>query len=69
MRPSPFRWRAHLAPILPDSFGEFKAENVLLGRSRVTIQASAGNGTVTGLPADLELRSDPRPPLAGDLFG
>lgn len=59
----------HLAPILPDSFGEFKAENVLLGRSRVTIQASAGHGTVTGLPTGLELRSDPRPPLAGDLFG
>jgi glycogen debranching enzyme len=59
----------HLAPILPDSFGEFKAENVLLGRSRITIQASAGNGTVSGLPAGLQLRSDPRPPLAGDLFG
>ena len=59
----------HLAPILPDSFGEFRAENVLLGRSRITIQASAGNGTVTGLPAGLQRRSDPRPPLAGDLFG
>ncbi len=59
----------HLAPILPDSFGTFKADNVLLGRSRITVQASGSSGTVTGLPAGLELRSDPRPPLTGDLFG
>ncbi|WP_091465237.1 amylo-alpha-1,6-glucosidase [Paenarthrobacter nitroguajacolicus] len=59
----------HLAPILPDSLGEFRADNVLLGRSRITIQASGSSGTVTGLPAGLELRSDPRPPLTGDLFG
>lgn len=59
----------HLAPILPDAYGSFRADNVLLGRSRITVQASGSSGTVTGLPAGLELRSDPRPPLAGDLFG
>ncbi|AFR27589.1 glycogen debranching N-terminal domain-containing protein [Arthrobacter sp. Rue61a] len=59
----------HLAPILPDAYGSFRAENVLLGRSRITVQASGSSGTVSGLPAGLELRSDPRPPLTGDLFG
>ncbi|MDR6986475.1 glycogen debranching enzyme [Paenarthrobacter nitroguajacolicus] len=59
----------HLAPILPDSFGVFKADNVLLGRSRITVEASGSTGSVTGLPAGLELRSDPRPPLTGEMFG
>ncbi|BCW61689.1 glycogen debranching N-terminal domain-containing protein [Arthrobacter sp. StoSoilB22] len=59
----------HLAPILPDAYGSFRADNVLLGRSRITVQASSSSGTVSGLPAGLELRSDPRPPLTGDLFG
>lgn len=35
-----FTGRYSTAPILPDSFGEFRAENVLLGRSRITIRAS-----------------------------
>ena len=59
----------HLAPILPKSFGEFKADNVHLGGSRITVEASGSSGTVTGLPEGLQLRNDPRPPLAGDLFG
>ncbi|MFC8039514.1 glycogen debranching N-terminal domain-containing protein [Paenarthrobacter sp. NPDC057355] len=59
----------HLAPILPPSFGEFTAENVLLGSSRLTVRAAGTSGTVEGLPEGLQLRNDPRPPLAGDLFG
>ncbi|MCP1412355.1 hypothetical protein [Paenarthrobacter sp. A20] len=40
----------HLAPILPDSFGTFTADNDLLGRSMITIQASGSSGNVTGHP-------------------
>lgn len=59
----------HLAPILPESFGGFTADNVLLGSSRLTVRASGSSGTVSGLPEGLHLRNDPRPQLAGDLFG
>ncbi|MCW3767066.1 glycogen debranching N-terminal domain-containing protein [Paenarthrobacter ureafaciens] len=59
----------HLAPILPASFGTFSADNVLLGDSRITIEAAGPTGSVAGLPESLRLRNDPRPPLAGDLFG
>ena len=59
----------HLAPILPASFGTFSADNVLLGDSRITIEAAGPTGSVAGLPENLRLRNDPRPPLAGDLFG
>ncbi|MFJ5692357.1 glycogen debranching N-terminal domain-containing protein [Arthrobacter sp. NPDC093125] len=59
----------HLAPILPDGIGDFRADNVLLGRSRITIRASGGGGTVEGLPPGLQLRHEPRPPLDSDLPG
>ncbi len=59
----------HLAPILPASLGTFEADNVLLGRSRIRVEANGSSGSVAGLPAGLELRSDPRPPLTGELFG
>ena len=42
---------------------------VLLGDSRITIEAAGPTGSVAGLPESLRLRNDPRPPLAGDLFG
>jgi glycogen debranching enzyme len=59
----------HLAPILPAEFGDVRAANVLLGRSRITIRARAGEGSVEGLPSELKLRNEPRPPLNSDLGG
>ena len=57
----------HLAPILPDEMKEFRAENVVLGHSKVTIRASHGAEDIQGLPPHLELRHDPRPPLDENL--
>jgi hypothetical protein len=54
----------HLAPILPESVGTFRAENVLLDTSRVTISATGSSGTIDGLPPGLKLLDEPRPPLA-----
>jgi len=54
----------HLAPILPESVGTFRAENVLLDTSRVTISATGSSGTIEGLPPGLKLLAEPRPPLA-----
>lgn len=61
------RNEVHLAPILPDRMGDFRADNVLLGRSRITIRARGREGSVEGLPPALKLRSDPRLPLYKDL--
>jgi hypothetical protein len=54
----------HLAPILPEAVGAFRAENVLLDASRVTITASGTKGAIEGLPPGLKLLAEPRPPLA-----
>jgi glycogen debranching enzyme len=54
----------HLAPILPDVLGTFRAENVKLAASRVTITASGGHGNMEGLPPGITLLAQPRPPLA-----
>lgn len=54
----------HLAPILPDAVGEFRAENVLLDSVRVTINAHGTAGSIDGLPPGLKLLAEPRPPLA-----
>lgn len=54
----------HLAPILPEEVGEFRAENVLLDTARINIRASGTHGTVEGLPPGLKLLAEPRPPLA-----
>ena len=54
----------HLAPILPDTVGAFRAENVLLDSSRVTITANGTSGSIDGLPPGLKLLARPRPPLA-----
>jgi glycogen debranching enzyme len=53
----------HLAPILPEEMGEFRADNVLLGRSRVTIRAGHGTASIDGLPPQLKFTNEPRPPL------
>ncbi|MCU1531472.1 MAG: putative glycogen debranching enzyme family protein [Arthrobacter sp.] len=59
----------HLAPILPDEIGKFQADNVLLGRSRITIRAAGGQGSAEGLPPQMTLRNEPRPPLDEYLRG
>ncbi|MDR7083799.1 glycogen debranching enzyme [Arthrobacter ginsengisoli] len=59
----------HLAPILPEKFGDFRAENVLLGPSRITINAAGREGSVGGLPPGLKLLKEPRPPLDEGLGG
>ncbi len=58
----------HLAPILPEKFGGFRADNVKLGRSRITIRAEGDQGSIVGLPPELELKRSPRPPLDHGLF-
>jgi glycogen debranching enzyme len=60
----------HLAPILPEEIGNFQADNVLIGHSRVSISAHGREGSTTGLPPGLKLLKEPRPPLdehMGDL--
>ncbi|MEE2522563.1 glycogen debranching N-terminal domain-containing protein [Pseudarthrobacter sp. J75] len=57
----------HLAPILPDSMGDFRAENVHLGHARVVVEARDHEGLLTGLPDRLEMIREPRPPLDQDL--
>ena len=59
----------HLAPILPEDIGTFRAENVLLGHSRVAISAHGREGGIEGLPAGLKLLKEPRPPLDERLGG
>ncbi|MET3174745.1 UNVERIFIED_ORG: glycogen debranching enzyme [Arthrobacter sp. UYCu721] len=59
----------HLAPILPPEIGDFRAENVLLGTSRVAISARGREGRIDGLPAGLKLLKEPRPPLDQRLGG
>ena len=59
----------HLAPILPPEIGDFRAENVLLGTSRVVISARGREGRIDGLPAGLKLLKEPRPPLDERLGG
>lgn len=57
----------HLAPILPEEFGDFRADNVLLGHSRIAMHARGRTGSVNGLPPQLKLLDEPRPPLHVDL--
>ncbi|TQJ58476.1 glycogen debranching enzyme [Arthrobacter sp. SLBN-83] len=54
----------HLSPILPEVVGAFRAENVMLDSSRVTISAAGTKGSIDGLPPGLKLLTEPRPPLA-----
>lgn len=57
----------HLAPILPEEFGDFRADNVLLGHSRIAMHARGRTGSVDGLPPQLKLLDEPRPHLHVDL--
>jgi glycogen debranching enzyme len=52
-----------LAPILPPDFGAFRADNVRLDTSRISIHVDGASATIDGLPPEIRLRRAPRPPL------
>jgi glycogen debranching enzyme len=53
-----------LDPAVPESFGSFRADNVLLGNSRVSLTASGQHFSVEGLPPGVTLRHGTRSSLA-----
>lgn len=59
----------HLAPFLAEDKGDFKADNVRLGHSRISISARGTEGNIEGLPPGLKLLKEPRPPLDENLGG
>lgn len=59
----------HLAPILGEDKGDFRADNVRLGNARVSIIANRTEGSIEGLPPGLKLLKEPRPPLDEGLGG
>lgn len=59
----------HLAPFLAEEKGDFRADNVRLGHSRISITAKRTEGNIEGLPPTLKLLKEPRPPLDEDLGG
>lgn len=52
------------APALPPGLGQLRIERFTLDGSHVSVDVSGGRATVNGLPADIELIQEPRPPLA-----
>jgi glycogen debranching enzyme len=59
----------HLAPILAEEKGDFRADNVRLGHARISITANLREGSIEGLPPGLKLLKEPRPPLDENLGG
>ena len=55
-----------LSPVVPEEFGSFRAENLLIGTSRVTLDVTDGEVSVEGLPDDVQLRRLPYNPDADD---
>ena len=58
----------HLAPFLAEDKGDFRADNVRLGHSRISITARGTEGNIEGLPPGLKLLKEPRPPLGRKLW-
>jgi hypothetical protein len=52
-----------LAPVLPAGFGSFRADNVQMDHSRITLSATGSEGSIDGLPQGMIVRNQPRPPL------
>lgn len=63
------RGRLWLAPSLPAAIGRLHVEGIPLGDARLTVDVDGGDVTVEGLPAGLELVSEPRAPLSAYLAG
>jgi glycogen debranching enzyme len=59
----------HLAPILAEEKGDFRADNVRLGHARISIRANRQDGNIDGLPPGLKLLDEPRPALDDGLAG
>ncbi|GAC1495405.1 MAG: glycogen debranching N-terminal domain-containing protein [Pseudarthrobacter sp.] len=59
----------HLAPILAEHKGDFRADNVQLGHARISIRANRQEGNIDGLPPELKLLTEPRPALDDGLGG
>jgi glycogen debranching enzyme len=59
----------HLAPILAEEKGDFRADNVRLGHARISIRANRTEGSIDGLPPELKLLKEPRPALDNGLAG
>lgn len=59
----------HLAPFLAEEKGDFRADNVRLGHARISITAKRTEGNIEGLPPELKLLKEPRPPLDEGLGG
>jgi glycogen debranching enzyme len=57
----------HMAPILAEDKGDFRADNVRLGHVRISISARRTEGDIEGLPLELKLLKEPRPPLDNGL--
>lgn len=53
-----------VAPVLPEGMGSFRAENLLIGTSRLTLDVTSGHVSVEGLPDDLHLCPHPFDPDA-----
>lgn len=51
-------------PVLPESWGDFHAENVALGEARFSFDVSGSRVEVKGLPEDIVLHRGLRPSLA-----
>jgi hypothetical protein len=52
-----------LAPVLPPGFGSFRADNVQMDHSRITLSATGSEGSIDGLPQGTTVLHEPRPPL------
>jgi glycogen debranching enzyme len=58
--------KAWFAPALPAGFGLLGLDNIPLGGARISLDVVNGSiKRIDGLPAALELITDPRPPLSG----
>jgi glycogen debranching enzyme len=58
--------KAWFAPALPSGFGPLGLDNIPLGGARISVDVINGSiKRIEGLPAELELITDPRPPLSG----
>ncbi|MFC4061246.1 glycogen debranching N-terminal domain-containing protein [Planomonospora corallina] len=57
--------KAWLAPALPEGFGGLRISGLPLAGSRITVEVPAGGrtATVSGLPAGIELITEPRGPV------
>ena len=53
-----------LDPVIPADFGTFRAENLLLGGSRISLAVSSDSLKVEGLGQDIRLHHGARPPLS-----